>query len=320
MLALYRSGRQAEALEAYRATRHSLVESFGIEPSAPLQALERAILTQDPSLELGAAPGAGARRRRARRTVAGRPGRRARRAGRARAGAARASRGSWPARASSRAHPQRSAPSTAGARTAAFTSDDQAGDLVRLATANAADLVLVDAPPDLDGAQLPGTARASCSSAHPRTWPCSSGDGSGAGRGVHVPFGGGEHDWAALELGAWIASATGAPLRLVGTRADPRSGRRDASRLLADASLAVQRVVEVDAAPLLADPDGLVEAVAEWRPRRGRDLAALAPRGDRRRPPRARPRRAAARCCSSTAARARACSPRARAAPVSPGR
>jgi hypothetical protein len=81
-------------------------------------------------------------------------------------------------------------------------------------------------------------------------------------RGVYVPFGGGEHDWAALELGAWLASATGAPLRLVGTRADPRSGRRDASRLLADASLAVQRIADVDAAPLLAGPDGLVDAVA----------------------------------------------------------
>jgi hypothetical protein len=53
-----------------------------------------------------------------------------------------------------------------------------------------------------------------------------------------------------------------APLRLVGTRADPASGRRDASRLLADASLAVQRLVRVDAAPVLADPDGLVDAVA----------------------------------------------------------
>ena len=80
---------------------------------------------------------------------------------------------------------------------------------------------------------------------------------------VYVPFGGGEHDWAALELGAWLASATGAPLRLVGTRADPRSGRRDASRLLADASLAVQRVADVDAAPVLAGADGLVAAVAE---------------------------------------------------------
>src|SRR5262249_19846134 len=89
-----------------------------------------------------------------------------------------------------------------------------------------------------------------------------------AARGVHVPFGGGEHDWAALELAAVLASATGAPLRLVGTRADPRTGRRDASRLLADASLAVQRVVEIDAASVLADPGELVVAVGispRWR-------------------------------------------------------
>ena len=78
-----------------------------------------------------------------------------------------------------------------------------------------------------------------------------------------MPFGGGEHDWAALELGAWLASATGARLRLVGTRADPRSGRRDASRLLADASLALQRVTDVDAAPVLAGADELVDAVAD---------------------------------------------------------
>ena len=47
--------------------------------------------------------------------------------------------------------------------------------------------------------------------------------------GICVPFGGGEHDWAALELGAWLSSATGTPLRLVGTRAEestPRSARR----------------------------------------------------------------------------------------------
>jgi DNA-binding SARP family transcriptional activator len=52
MLALYRSGRQAEALEAYREMRHALVEQLGIEPGASLQALERSILTHDPSLEL----------------------------------------------------------------------------------------------------------------------------------------------------------------------------------------------------------------------------------------------------------------------------
>jgi hypothetical protein len=81
--------------------------------------------------------------------------------------------------------------------------------------------------------------------------------------GVFVPFGGGEHDWAALELGAAFASARGLPLRLVGTRADPGRRMRDASRLLADASLAVQRVVEVNADPVLADPttEGLLAAV-----------------------------------------------------------
>jgi DNA-binding SARP family transcriptional activator len=50
MLALYRSGRQAEALEVYRQTRRLLVEELGIEPSPALQELERAILDQDPEL------------------------------------------------------------------------------------------------------------------------------------------------------------------------------------------------------------------------------------------------------------------------------
>jgi predicted ATPase/DNA-binding SARP family transcriptional activator len=51
ILALYRSGRQAEALDAYRDARHALVEELGIEPSAQLQKLEKAILTRDPALE-----------------------------------------------------------------------------------------------------------------------------------------------------------------------------------------------------------------------------------------------------------------------------
>jgi DNA-binding SARP family transcriptional activator len=51
MLALYRAGRQAEALEVYQATRRTLVEELGIEPSRALQELEKAILNQDPSLE-----------------------------------------------------------------------------------------------------------------------------------------------------------------------------------------------------------------------------------------------------------------------------
>ena len=52
MLALYRAGRQAEALEHYRRARQTLVDELGIDPSPALQELEQAILRQDPSLEL----------------------------------------------------------------------------------------------------------------------------------------------------------------------------------------------------------------------------------------------------------------------------
>jgi DNA-binding SARP family transcriptional activator len=52
MLALYRTGRQADALEVYRDTRRTLVEELGIEPGAALRQLEQAILRQDPSLDL----------------------------------------------------------------------------------------------------------------------------------------------------------------------------------------------------------------------------------------------------------------------------
>jgi DNA-binding SARP family transcriptional activator/predicted ATPase len=50
MLALYRSGRQAEALAAYQEARRTLSEELGIEPSAALRDLERRILNQDPHL------------------------------------------------------------------------------------------------------------------------------------------------------------------------------------------------------------------------------------------------------------------------------
>ena len=52
MLALYRCGRQAAALEAYREARATLVESVGVEPSAELRRLHEAILRQDPSLDV----------------------------------------------------------------------------------------------------------------------------------------------------------------------------------------------------------------------------------------------------------------------------
>jgi DNA-binding SARP family transcriptional activator len=56
MLALYRSGRQAQALAAYRRARETLVEELGIEPGKQLQALHDAILRQDRSLDLARKP------------------------------------------------------------------------------------------------------------------------------------------------------------------------------------------------------------------------------------------------------------------------
>ena len=61
MLALYRAGRQADALEAYREARAALVE-LGIEPSDELHALHQAILEHDPAI--ARATGCGVRRRR----------------------------------------------------------------------------------------------------------------------------------------------------------------------------------------------------------------------------------------------------------------
>jgi DNA-binding SARP family transcriptional activator/class 3 adenylate cyclase len=52
MLALYRSGRQAQALEAYQQARAALVEELGIEPSRELRDLHQAILNQDPALDV----------------------------------------------------------------------------------------------------------------------------------------------------------------------------------------------------------------------------------------------------------------------------
>ena len=52
MLALYRAGRQAEALEAYRLGRETLVDRLGIDPGPELRHLERAILEHDPELLL----------------------------------------------------------------------------------------------------------------------------------------------------------------------------------------------------------------------------------------------------------------------------
>jgi DNA-binding SARP family transcriptional activator len=73
ILALYRSGRQAEALEIYRETRRVLAEELGLEPSPKLRELERAILQHDPTLRSSppVAPATGVRPGRRRRIFVG---------------------------------------------------------------------------------------------------------------------------------------------------------------------------------------------------------------------------------------------------------
>jgi YVTN family beta-propeller protein len=73
MIALYRGGRQAEALETYQAARRTLINELGLEPGPALQQVERAILEQDASLDLPrravVTPAAGPRARRTRVTA-----------------------------------------------------------------------------------------------------------------------------------------------------------------------------------------------------------------------------------------------------------
>jgi DNA-binding SARP family transcriptional activator len=263
MLALYRSARQAEALETYRRLRERLTGELGLEPAPALQQLERRILAQDPALD--APPGA------LHRPGTGRPG------------AVLIAAADEPslAIASSVAEPlasrrelilvrllddavelERAASSVnarcaaigATARAAAFVSADPAADVVRLASGYDAELVVVPAPDVEDPPLSEELVRLLEDSPADVAVVAGPAVDWGKGTGVYVAFSGAEHDWAALEVGAWVASAAAVPLRLVGRSDDPARGRRDASRLLANASLAVQRLVGVMSGPLLVEP------------------------------------------------------------------
>jgi DNA-binding SARP family transcriptional activator len=262
MLALYRSGRQAEALGAYQAMRRALVDELGIEPSPALQELERAMLRQDPALDL--ASGASAPER----SILVAPRDEAKLApllvlaqplARTRPPRelilARLTRASELASATALLNECKATLTERGvaARAVAFSSVDAGTDLVRLASEQDVELVLLDCPSneDVTAGDL-GTLLADA--------PCDVAlfvggrvevPDPGPERPVLVPFGGADHDWAAVEIAAWIAGATDAALRLVGAEGDPRREKRDASRLLASASLLVQRAVGVATEPVL---------------------------------------------------------------------
>ncbi|HYB30864.1 MAG TPA: cation:proton antiporter [Solirubrobacteraceae bacterium] len=78
---------------------------------------------------------------------------------------------------------------------------------------------------------------------------------------VVVPFGGAEHDWAALELGSWLACSSSAPLKLLGAAGQTDEGK-SVTRMLADAGLLVQQVTGIATEPLVVagGRDGVVEA------------------------------------------------------------
>ena len=272
MLALYRSGRQAEALETYREARRTLVGELGIEPGPALHELEQAILRQDPALAMTAGPVSQRSILVAPRSESGLEALLAlaeplaSQSGREIVLAMVVAEGGDLTEASAVLGKKRNALIERGiaARVGAFTSTDPTGDLMRTAREQDVDLLLLEAPPSwLDEASVqPVTAGPPCDTASliSREQPLGSGP-------VVVPFGGAEHDWAALELGAWIAVAHDAPLRLAGVAADLTGGGRDASRLLAFASLAVQKIAGVAPEPLLVGRgvEGLVEAADTGR-------------------------------------------------------
>jgi hypothetical protein len=259
ILALYRSGRQAEALDAYQQARRTLIEELGLEPSPALQELERAILQQDPELDLGRLERSilvAARSEQQLAPLLSLAEPLARRPAKELILTRLVDTAAALDAANAVLREQRSALLQRGlrVRAAGFVSAQPASDLVRLVAEQDVDLLLIDASPDLlrDPLIAELLARAPCDVAvlvggEARTGP------------VLVPFVGAEHDWAAVELGAWAAAALDVPLLLAGPR--EAAGGRDASRLLASASLAVQLTLGVMAEPLLVEP-GSVELIA----------------------------------------------------------
>jgi len=249
MLALYRSGRQVDALASYREGRKLLVDALGIEPGRALQELQRAILRQDTSLEALNGAGGVSDRRGPVVCVGCAPLELFGSLEREVIVVELVSEGSSLGHAVERLERVRTG--HPDVRTACFTSGDQAADTARLAHEQDAELLVVtEASPGL-------LAHAPCDVAllhHPGPF-----EPSGP---IVVPFAGGKEEWPALELAGWLARAHTLPLRLAG--AEAREGRRDASRTLAAASLALQRFAGIAAEPVVAAAgiDGLLSAGA----------------------------------------------------------
>jgi DNA-binding SARP family transcriptional activator len=265
MLALYRAGRQAEALDAYRDARSALVGGLGIDPSPALQELERAILRQDPALEATAS----SPHRRAILVVPENEAQLGSLLALAEPLARRSTHDLIVASVVARAEltkevefltRQREALGSRGieVRMAAFTSDRPGRDLARLANEQDVDMVLLAGRVDIAPELL--LEHAPCDVAVLLDREGVDAPRLGPDRPVLVPFGGTDHDWAAVEIAAWLAQALNAPLRIAGVSRGSEGG--DASRLLASVSLIVQRFARVVTSPVLVDSseEGLLDA------------------------------------------------------------
>jgi DNA-binding SARP family transcriptional activator len=264
MLAYYRSGRQADALHAFRRLRATLVGDLGLEPSPALAQLERSILQHDSVLDppVAAEPGS--------RTILV--------LGQGDLGdldsllpvAAPLAKGTGAeivlvsvlppsagqdddalVRMTRELSDRRALLEEAAviARVAAFSTSAPAQDVVRFAAQQDVALILVDGTASLtSSASMVSELLASADCDVVVSFPSTE---TPTGRGLLVPFGGGEHDWAALELAAHLARLLDDPLVLAG--ADSPAGP-DASRVLAVASLIIQRTVGVIPQPVMITP------------------------------------------------------------------
>ena len=151
----------------------------------------------------------------------------------------------------------------------AFTSANPGSDLVRLSRGEGVDLVLLDGRRPLLGDGVPrgdvGTVlnEAPCDVAVLVAREGQQQVAPSSGTVVMVPFGGADHDWAALELASWLCAATDASLQLLGPGGQTAEGK-DAGHMLANAALLVQQFAGVATTTTIAEPgrDGIVAAAS----------------------------------------------------------